>query len=175
MRGEAASGYYDDLKLKKFDRHFLYVNSGNYFIVWDELESDKSSEFTFLLNADKEITLNGNEANLVNDDAALRVIRISPDKADSKVVPQMTQARGLPGSVSEGESEQRGVQLQTTSADKDKKFEFLHFLQPIMVNDKTPAPKFEKTASGLKVIWANGNIDLIDFQNRKEMVVRSGK
>ena len=41
IRGEAASGYYEDLKLKKFDRHFLYVNSGNYFIVWDELEADK--------------------------------------------------------------------------------------------------------------------------------------
>ena len=103
IRGEAASGYYEDLKLKKFDRHFLYVNSGNYFIVWDELETDKPSEFTFLLNADKEINLNGNEANLINDDAALRVIRISPDEANSKVVPQMIQARGLPGSVSEGD------------------------------------------------------------------------
>ncbi len=49
MRGEAASAYYDDLKLKKFDRHFLYVNAGNYFIVWDELETDKPSEFTFLV------------------------------------------------------------------------------------------------------------------------------
>ena len=87
----------------------------------------------------------------------------------------MIQARGLPGSVSDGDTEQRGVQLQTTSADKQKKFEFLHFLQPIMTNDKTPAPKFERTANGLKVIWANGNVDLIDFQNRKEIVVRSGK
>ena len=57
MRGEAASAYYDDLKLKKFDRHFLYVNEGNYFIVWDELEADKPAEFTFLLNADREIKL----------------------------------------------------------------------------------------------------------------------
>ena len=41
VRGEAASAYYDDLKLKKFDRHFLYVNDRNYFLVWDELETDK--------------------------------------------------------------------------------------------------------------------------------------
>ena len=95
MRGEAASAYYEDLKLKKFNRHFLYVNSGNYFIVWDELEADKPAEFTFLLNADKEIKLDGNQANLINDDAALRVIRISPNEANSKVVKQMIQARGF--------------------------------------------------------------------------------
>ena len=79
VRGEAASAYYDDLKLKKFDRHFLYVNDGNYFLVWDELETDKPSDFTFLLNADREIKLDGNQANLINEDAALRVIRISPE------------------------------------------------------------------------------------------------
>ena len=175
IRGEAASGYYEDLKLKKFDRNFLYVNSGNYFIVWDELETEKPSEFTFLLNADKEIKLDGNQANLINDDAALRVIRIFPNEANSKVVPQMIQARGLPGSVSLGDTEQRGVQLQTTSAEKQKKFEFIHFLQPVLVKDKQPAPKFERTGNGLKVIWANGNIDLIDFQNPKKMVVQNTK
>ncbi|MCW5959334.1 MAG: DUF4962 domain-containing protein [Pyrinomonadaceae bacterium] len=175
IRGEAASAYYDDLKLKKFDRHFLYVNAGNYFIVWDELETEKPSEFTFLLNADKEIEISGNQAHLINEDAALRVIRISPAEANSKVVPQMIQARGLPGSVSEGVSEQRGVQLQTTSAVKEKKFEFLHFLQPVVVGSKTPAPKFEKTANGLKIIWANGNEDVIDFQDTKQMLVQNGK
>lgn len=175
IRGEAASAYYDDLKLKKFDRHFLYVNAGNYFIVWDELETEKPSEFTFLLNADKEIEISGNQAHLINEDAALRVIRISPAEANSKVVPQMIQARGLPGSVSEGVSEQRGVQLQTTSAVKEKKFEFLHFLQPVVVGSKTPAPKFEKTANGLKIIWANGNEDAIDFQDTKQMLVQNGK
>ncbi len=87
----------------------------------------------------------------------------------------MIQARGLPGSVSEGEREQRGVQMQTTSADKKTKFEFLHFLQPILTNDKTPAPKFERTANGLKVVWANGMEDLINFGDTKNILVRSGK
>lgn len=175
MRGDAASGYYTDLKLKKFNRHFLYVNSGNYFIVWDELETDKPSDFTFMLNADEKINLDGKVADLINGDAALRVIRISPDEAKSEVVPQMIQARGLPGSVSKGDTEQRGVQLQTTSTDKKTKFEFLHFLQPIMVNDETPAPKFEKTANGLKIVWANGVEDLINFGDTKNILTRSGK
>ena len=175
IRGEAASGYYDDLKLKKFDRHFLYVYDGNYFVVWDELEADKPAEFTFLLNADKEIKIDGNQANLINDNVALRVINISPDKTNSKVVEQMIQARGLPGSVSEGDTEQRGVQLQTTSAEKSGKFEFLHFLQPVPANDKTPAPKFEKTATGLKIMWSNGVEDSINFRDSKNILVRSRK
>jgi hypothetical protein len=163
VRGEAASGYYTDLNLKKFDRNFLYV-APDYFIVWDELETEKPSNFTFLLNADLEIKLNGNVADLVNENAALRVVRVAPINADSKVVPQMIQARGLPGSVDKGESEQRGVQLQTVSTEKQTKFEFLHFLQPILITDKTPQPQIEKTAKGLKVVWANGDEDLVNLQ-----------
>ena len=175
-RGDAASAYYDDLGLKKFNRHFLFV-APDYFIVWDELETDKPSEFTFMLNADREIKLDGNVAELINENAALRVIKIAPDDAKSSVVPQMIQARGLPGSVSKGDTEQRGVQLQTVSAQKQKKFEFLHFLQPILTADKTPVPKIEQTANGLKIIWANGDEDNIDLRSSERFIEqrRGGK
>lgn len=176
IRGEAASGYYDDLRLQKFDRNFLYVASG-YFIVWDELETAKPSEFTFLLNADREIAIEGNSAELINENAALRVIRVLPNDADSKVVPQMIQARGLPGSVAEGVSEQRGVQLQTVSSQKQTKFEFLHFLQPILLSDKSASPKIMATDSGLQVIWANGGVDTIDLRGKERLIEkqRNGK
>lgn len=170
-RGEAASGYYADLELKKYDRHFLYV-APDYFIVWDELETAKASEFSFLLNADREIKLSGNVADLINETAALRVIRVAPNAVNSKVAPQMIQARGLPGSVDKGNAEQRGVQLQTVSAGKETKFEFLHFLQPISTNDKTPAPKIERTANGLKVVWANGDEDSINLQPGERSIER---
>lgn len=175
VRGEAASGYYKDLELKKFDRQFLYFN--NYFIVWDELETEKPSEFTFMLNADREINLNGNQADLVNENAVLRVIRVVPNSAKSKVVPQMIQARGLPGSVDKGDSEQRGVQLQTISAEKQKKFEFVHFLQPIQIAEKTTVPKIETTVNGLKIKWANGDEDTINLRNLPLSIVqkKSGK
>ncbi len=87
----------------------------------------------------------------------------------------MVQARGLPGSVSDGDTEQRGVQFQTTSAEKVKKFEFLHFLQPIPASDKTPAPKFERTATGLKIMWANGVEDSINFADTKNILTRTRK
>jgi len=170
-RGEAASGYYSDLGLKKFDRHFLYV-APDYFIVWDELETEKTSEFSFLLNADREIKLNGNTADLINETATLRVIRVVPDAANSKVVPQTIQARGLPGSVDKGDAEQRGVQLQTVSIDKKTKFEFLHVLQPILTADKTPAPKIERTTNGLKIVWANGDEDLINLRTGERSIER---
>ena len=172
VRGEAASGYYTDLKLKKFDRHFLYLADGNYFVVWDELETEKPSDFTFLLNADREVKINQNTIDLVNENAALRVINPLANQTRSAVVPQMIQARGVPGSVDKGDTEQRGVQLQTSSKEKQTKFEFLHVLQPILTSDKTPAPKVERTAKGLKIVWANGDEDSINLQASERSVER---
>jgi hypothetical protein len=170
-RGEAASGYYTDLGLKKYDRHFLYVAPA-YFIVWDELETEKPADFSFLLNADREIKLNGNTTDLINDTATLRVINLILNQTKSSVVPQMIQARGLPGSVDKGDAEQRGVQLQTVSASRETKFEFLHFLQPISSNDKTPAPKVERTANGLKIVWANGDEDSVNLRTSERSIER---
>lgn len=170
-RGEASSGYYEDLGLKKFERNFLYV-APDYFVVWDELETEKPSEFSFLLNADGEINVNANIADLINETATLRVIRAAPGEANSKVVPQIIQARGLPGSVDKGDAEQRGVQLQTVSQDKQTKFEFLHVLQPILTGDKTPAPKVARTANGLKISWANGDEDSINLQANARSIER---
>ena len=176
VRGEAASGYYNDLGLQKFNRHFLYVSSG-YFVIWDELQTEKTAEFTFLLNADKEINVDGVNAQIVNGNAALHVIRVLPQEAVSGVVPQMIQARGLPGSVSQGDLEQRGVQLQTVSVGKNDKFEFLHFLQPVLLSDQTAAPKLEQTVEGLKISWQNGDEDLIDLRGdiRSLELRRNGK
>jgi hypothetical protein len=175
-RGEAASGYYEDLGLKKFDRHFLYV-APDYFIVWDELETEKPSEFSFLLNADRDIKLNGTTADLINETATLRVFRVAPEAAHSKVVPQTIQARGLPGSVDKGDAEQRGVQLKTVSSRKEIKFEFLHVLQPILTVDKTPVPKIERTANGLKIFWANGDEDSVNLRIGERSIerLRGGK
>ncbi len=163
VRGEAASAYYDELGLKKFNRNFLYV-APDYFIVWDQLETGKPADFSFLLNADRDIKINGNEADLINENAALRVVRIAPNEADSKVVPQMIQARGLPGSVDKGDTEQRGVQLQTVSAQKQTNFEFLHFLQPFAIAEQAGLPKVSAradNAKGLRIDWQNGATEYV--------------
>ena len=166
-RGEAASGYYADLNVKKFDRHFLYV-APDYFVVWDELETEKPSEFSFLLNADREIKLDGYVANLINENAVLRVVKVLPNNTKSEVTPQIILARGLPGSVEKGDEEQRGVQLVTQTNTKTTSNEFLHFLQISSTADKTPAPQVAATDSGLKVIWANGDEDFLAFRRTVE-------
>jgi Domain of unknown function (DUF4962)/Heparinase II/III-like protein len=175
VKGEASSGYYEDLGLKKFNRNFLFVAPG-YFVIWDELEADKSSEFSFLLNADREIRINDNIADLINENVTLRVVRIAPTAAKSTVAPQMIQARGLPGSVAKGDTEQRGVQLQTVS-EKTNKTEFWHFLQPIATSDANSTPKIEKTPKGLRIVWANGDEDFINMQGSERSIERrkSGK
>lgn len=166
VRGEAARGYYADLGLKKFDRHFLYV-APDYFVIWDEIKTEKPSEFSFLLNADREIKLSETAAataDLINQDAALRVVRVSPAAAKSEVVPQMIQARGLPGSVDKGDSEQRGFQLQNVSTEKKTDFEFLHFLKPYALADKNLLPKVSALADnskGLKIEWSNGDNEFV--------------
>jgi hypothetical protein len=161
-RGEAASGYYADLGVKKFDRHFLYV-APDYFVVRDELETEKPGEFSFLLNADGEIKLDGNIAELINQNSVLRVVRVLPETAKSEIVPQMILARGLPGSVEKGESEQRGVQLVTKTTEKSNAAEFLHFLQPILISDKQNAPQVSalKDAKGFEINWADGTREFV--------------
>jgi hypothetical protein len=177
VRGEAASGYYADLGLKKFDRNFLYV-APDYFVVWDELETEKPSDFTFLLNADREIKVNGSEAELLNKDAALRVVRITPNDAKSTVVPQMIQARGLPGSVDKGDTEQRGVQLQTVSAQKQTSFEFLHFLQPFLTAEAKNLPQVSALSNGekgLQIAWANGDREFVLLGGKDANIESNGE
>ncbi|HEX8195215.1 MAG TPA: DUF4962 domain-containing protein [Pyrinomonadaceae bacterium] len=174
-RGEAAAAYYTDLNVQKFDRHFLYV-APDYFIVWDELETKNPSEFSFLLNADRDIKISSETtAEIVNEQTGLRVIRISPLPAKSAIAPQMLMARGRPGSIEQGTEEQRGVQLQTVTTEKREKIDFLHFLQPFAVNDKTSAPKISAVENGLKISWANGAEDFVSLKTGARFVERRRK
>ncbi len=163
-RGEAASGYYGDLGLRKFDRHFLFVPQ-RFFVVWDELETEKASKFTFLLNADREISLSDFHADLINDDSALRVFRIEPVTVRSEVVDQIVQARGLPGSVDKGDLEKRGLQLRATSDGKDRNASFVHVLFPFKRTDRDRLPTVSSAQPGLGVAvrFANGDQTVVCF------------
>jgi hypothetical protein len=175
-RGEASSGYFSDLGIRKFDRHFLYI-APDYFVVWDELETDKPANFTFLLNADREVNVNGLSADLVNNDVALRVIRIVPDKANTEVVPQTVQARGLPGSVDKGDTEQRGMQLRVRSDGGHRLFEFLHLLFPFKTSQaaSTPMVKAVSNGKGLNVAFPDGRKDIVCLAGNCDGVTTDAK
>ena len=158
-RGEAASSYYPDLGISKFDRHFIYVEPG-YFVIWDELETSKPSLFTFLLNADKEIVGKDPKLEFINGDARLLIDRLDPIKASVKIIDQEIQARGLPGSVDKGDSEIRGRQLRVTSTTAATSGGFLNVLVPAKAGVSTVA-EVSKIPGGLSVTLANGRKDTI--------------
>lgn len=158
-RGEAASGYYADLGIQKFDRHFIYVEPG-YFIVWDELQTAKPSTFTFLLNADREIVGKDTKFELVNGDSRLLIERLDPVAAAIEIVDQRVQARGLPGSVDKGDSEVRGRQLRVDTKSEAMDGVFLHVLVPAKVGT-SPMAKASKIEGGLRVTLANGRTDTV--------------
>lgn len=155
-RGEAFSGYYSDLGVRKFDRHFMFLPPG-YFVVWDELETDNLSTFTFLLNADREIKLGDSFADLINSETTLRVFHVAPEKAKPEVADQMVQARGLPGSVDKGDLEKRGMQLRETAEGKYKSVEFIHVLFPFKTSEPGSVPVVSLAGRELKIKFPNGD------------------
>lgn len=161
VRGEAAKAYSTDLGLRRFDRHFLY-SSGGYFIVWDEIETEKPAAFTFLMNADRDIRVADGFVDLVNNDAALRIFRILPNDGVVQVEPQMVQARGLPGSVDKGTREQRGMQLRVSSKAETRMFDFVHVLVPFKTSEKGTLPSVTPTKTGRGVrIRMGGRTDTV--------------
>jgi hypothetical protein len=173
-RGEAASGYYADLGIQKFDRHFIYVEPG-YFVIWDELQTAKPSTFTFLLNADREIVGKDSKYELINGDARLLVERLDPVAASAEIVDQKVQARGLPGSVDKGDSEIRGRQLRVSTTTERTDGGFLHVLIPAKAGS-SPVASVSKIDGGLKVTLANGRTDTIDLGGNSpgRVVIRRG-
>jgi hypothetical protein len=96
------------------------------------------------------------------------VIRIFPDKAEMQAVPQMVQARGLPGSVDKGDNEQRGMQLRVASPNERSSFEFLHILVPF----KTGHNASEQAVSVTNVSGHSFSVQLPD--GRKDIVCLKG-
>ncbi len=161
-RGEAASGYYADLGIQKFDRHFIYVEPG-YFVVWDELQTANPSTFTFMLNADREIA--GKDAKfakfeLINGGARLLVERLYPIAANSEIVDQKVQARGVPGSVDKGDSEIRGRQLRVTTTEQSSNGGFLFVLVPTN-GGSSPVAAVSRIENGINVRLTSGRKDTI--------------
>ncbi len=146
-RGEAAAGYYPDLGIQKFDRHFLFL-APDFFLIWDELLTERPSGFKFLINADREVRIDQGFSDLLNGDAGLRVFNVWPTRTAMKVVDQIVQARGLPGSVAKGDTETRGRQLQVSSIDDASKFEFLHILRPFRKGEEKRIPLIDRAYDG---------------------------
>ena len=158
-RGEAASAYFPELGVSRFERHFLFVEPG-YFVVWDELTTQEPRHFSWLLNADEKIIRRGDNGFLVsNKNATLFVERLLPVSVSHQIQPQMVTTQGRPGEVEKGKLELRGVQLVQRSEVKSRSMEFLHFLRPTEATWKRH-PKISAlpgNGRGIQIEWSNGD------------------
>ena len=175
-RGEAAPAYFADLGLQRFARHFLYVTP-DYFLVWDELAAAEPRQFSWLLNAEREVAgPAGGGYVLRNGDAALLVERVAPAAVVARVEPQVVTTQGRPGEVEKGGREQRGFQLVERTEGKARRAEFLHLLRPVVVLPDGsflggPAPRAEALAGearGVRLSWADGDAEIVLLRGAKD-------
>jgi hypothetical protein len=119
--GEAAGAYDAGLGLTGFHRRLRLESTGR-LSVTDEIESSKEHRFTELLHADGALTVSGNGYEIRAGNARLVVAWNGPGSAAAKVEKNVVMAPGAPGSVNEGELQQRGERLAVGMAGKSVKF-----------------------------------------------------
>ncbi|HEX6730474.1 MAG TPA: heparinase II/III family protein, partial [Pyrinomonadaceae bacterium] len=171
-RGEAASAYFSDLGVSRFDRHFLYVAPA-YFVVWDELATTEPRNFSWLLNADNNFVTKGPaDFGITNRNATLFVQRLLPASVKHQIVPQMVTTQGRPGEVEKGKLEQRGFQLVETTNVKNREIQFLHFLRPAD-NEWKRHPRvyaLPGNGRGLRIEWPNGDKETVLLREESDDV-----
>lgn len=176
-RGVAAPAYFSDLNVQRFDRHFLYI-APDYFVVWDELATDVPRLFTWLLNAEKNITARSSNTFLIpNGPAALLTQRLLPNVATSKVERLIVTTQGRPGEVEKGVQEQRGFQLNESGAEPTRHAEFLYFMMPTANSIKGEQPRvsvLQGTARGLRIQWPGGEMEFVLLRGSDEGVSMDG-
>ncbi|MGH9901554.1 MAG: heparinase II/III domain-containing protein, partial [Pyrinomonadaceae bacterium] len=170
-RGEAASAYPPELKLTRFDRHFLYV-APDYFLVWDELAAAEPRRFSWMLNAEQAINeLAPRQFVLASGGAGLLVEQlVAPAAARAEILPQVVTAQGRPGSIERGVEEQRGVQLVLHTDASEREGEFLHFFRPLEIlstareekqeGEPQVAPLRTGAARAVKINWPGGDTEV---------------
>jgi len=172
-KGEAASAYYPELGVTRFDRHFLYV-APDYFIIWDELSANEPRQFTWLINSDRTIDeLLPALHVLRNGNVALLVQRLAPASAATTILPQMVTTQGRPGAVEKGEQEQRGEHLVVRADRREEQAEFLYFLRAIRASaiDKRPAvTALMAEARGARIKWANGDTEIVLLRHSQQSI-----
>lgn len=162
-RGEAASAYFPDLGLRRFDRHFLYVAPA-YFVIWDELVTTEPRKFSWLLNADNNLVARSQNSFAVSSrSAALFVQRLFPTSVTHQIERQLVTTQGRPGEVEKGRQEQRGFQLVETTNEKSREIQFLHFLRPAETESKIKprVSTLPGVAGGLRIEWPNGDEETV--------------
>jgi hypothetical protein len=122
---DVAPAYEPEVGVKKFIRKFEFTAPGN-FVITDDVETEMPRLITSYLHADNVINqLSANRFVFEPNGTNLLAEIVTPKMFVAKVEKNILTAPGRPGSVSQGEREERGVRLAISTKEKVTKARFV--------------------------------------------------
>ena len=143
--GDATQAYGG--RLKKFLRHVLFCRP-DYFVIFDELESNSASTYQWLLHAKREMKLDPENLRLISEfeDARLRVQFLMPDALEFSQTDQFDVAPETPDSANQ-------YHFRASTKEPAPSMEFVTVLLPYRAGQEDGLPE-------CKLLEAEGGIAL---------------
>ncbi|HWR15328.1 MAG TPA: DUF4962 domain-containing protein [Terriglobales bacterium] len=138
ISGEAAGAYDGSFGVQSFNRNFLFIAPGSFY-VWDAIKTSAPRTVTSLIHSDSTVKNSGkNMFELQNGTATLLLQLRYPQNASIQTEPNLVMAPGRPGSVDKGELQKRGERLaiSTTQPSTETQF-FVSFQVPESAKEST--------------------------------------
>lgn len=108
--GDATPVYPNELGLTKFWRHLVYLT--DYFVIFDELDSDSSANYDWYLHTEGDIALEENVISIAKDESMLRVHLLEPTIFSSEIAPTIVLTEG--GEAEKGKHIRVSISAATT-------------------------------------------------------------
>lgn len=120
IRGNAASAYEPELGVNKFYRDFIYVEPDKFVIV-DYIETKQPSLITSYLHADQKYRkVDDNTYLTEREGVKMKANVLSSVDFNYELEPNLVVSPGDPGSVDEGETQQRGYRMAINTSEKSE-------------------------------------------------------
>lgn len=133
--GETSKMYDKDLELKRFARHILYTKK-SYFIILDELESNKEHEYTWIMHSDVFPKVSDNTFFYENGPAQMKLYNVSPITTEYKLLENNIRAV-MTTQEPDKFTENRMKALHISNKNKMKNINFLNVLIPDEIGGKS--------------------------------------
>jgi len=148
VRGDVHRAYFEDLGLKKFMRHLMFVD-GRYLVTFDEIQTDADRKIDWLLHSENPFKPVGRwQFETVNEPMALAVKVVEPNTFTHTMEPLLVRfgVKWLPDGRHEyvKEGTPRGYILALSPPEKLRKVNFLAFYYPFKVGAEAKVPPVQR-------------------------------
>jgi hypothetical protein len=133
--GETSKMYEKELELNRFARHILYTKK-TYFIILDELKSDKEHEYTWIMHSDVFPKVSDNTFLYENGPAQMKLYNVSPITTEYKLLENNIRAV-MTTQEPDKFTENRMKALHISNKNKMKSINFLNVLIPDEIGGKS--------------------------------------